>query len=61
MTAHVCDTGEQDRTLCPEPCGTGHVYCTVCGERQDQCALDGVETVDFFAANRIARRASIWD
>ena len=26
-----------DRTICPEPCGMMHYYCTECGEPQDRC------------------------
>lgn len=37
---HQCDTGFQDRILCPEPCGLGHVFCTICGALQDKCVLD---------------------
>lgn len=40
MSEHRCDTGHFDRTLCPEPCGYMHSYCTTCGERQDPCAHD---------------------
>lgn len=35
---HQCDTGNFDRSLCPEPCGYMHSYCTTCGDRQDPCA-----------------------
>jgi hypothetical protein len=35
---HECDTGNFDRTICPEPCGRMHSYCDTCGERQDDCA-----------------------
>ena len=34
---HVCDTGHFSRTICPEPCGMMHYYCTECGEPQDRC------------------------
>lgn len=39
---HVCDTGFFDRTVCPEPCGTMHSYCTHadCGARAETCAHD---------------------
>lgn len=37
---HVHDTGNFDRTICPEPCGAMHSYCAVCGKRQDPCAFD---------------------
>lgn len=40
MMAHVCDTGHFDRTICPEPCGRMHSFCTTCGERQDSCDHD---------------------
>ena len=36
---HDCDSGDFDRTACPYPCDTMHSYCTVCGKRQDDCAL----------------------
>ena len=35
---HHCDTGHFDRTICPEPCGTMHSFCSTCGKRQDACA-----------------------
>lgn len=35
---HTCDTGDFDRTICPEPCGYMHSYCATCGVRQDPCA-----------------------
>lgn len=37
MSEHVCDTGDVDRSFCPEPCGSQHVYCYGCGKRQDHC------------------------
>lgn len=37
---HTCDTGNFDRTLCPEPCDKMHSFCSTCGERQDACAHD---------------------
>lgn len=37
---HRCDTGNFDRTLCPEPCGSMHSFCSTCGVRQDPCAHD---------------------
>lgn len=37
---HVCDWGHFDRTVCPDPCGGMHSYCTVCGRRADPCAHD---------------------
>ena len=37
---HTCDTGDFDRTICPEPCGYMHSYCARCGVRQDPCAHD---------------------
>ena len=40
MTDHVCDAGDFDRSICPEPCGRMHSYCTYCGARQDPCAHD---------------------
>ena len=40
MADHVCDAGDFDRTVCPEPCGMMHSYCTFCGKRQDSCAHD---------------------
>lgn len=36
---HACDSGDFDRVACPEPCGTMHSYCSVCGENQEPCAL----------------------
>jgi hypothetical protein len=36
-TDHDCDTGDFDRTLCPEPCGAMHSYCSTCGRRMDPC------------------------
>ena len=39
---HDCDSGDFDRTACPYPCDTMHSYCTVCGDRQDDCALDAI-------------------
>lgn len=41
-TDHTCDTGNFDRSLCPEPCGLMHSYCDTCGVRQDACAHDDV-------------------
>jgi hypothetical protein len=35
---HECDTGWFDRSICPEPCGVMHSYCTRCGDLQDPCA-----------------------
>jgi hypothetical protein len=32
-----------DRTICPEPCGSMHYYCTECGKRMDGCAHDRQE------------------
>lgn len=40
LPEHNCDTGWFDRVICPEPCGTMHSYCSVCGELQDECTLD---------------------
>lgn len=40
VAGHRCDTGHFDRTVCPEPCGRMHSYCTTCGERHDDCAHD---------------------
>lgn len=37
---HGCDNGDFDRTICPEPCGSMHSYCTRCGARAGACALD---------------------
>lgn len=37
---HACDSGYFDRTVCPEPCGTMHSYCSACGIRQDGCVHD---------------------
>lgn len=42
MSDHRCDTGNFDRTICPEPCGRMHSYCDTCGERQDRCAHDAM-------------------
>ena len=36
-TGHDCDSGVFDRTLCPEPCGWMHSYCSICGDPQDEC------------------------
>lgn len=38
VEAHICDTGHFDRTVCPEPCGAMHSYCSTCGARADHCA-----------------------
>jgi hypothetical protein len=40
VTPHVCDSGNFDRTICPDPCGMMHSYCATCGKRQDRCAHD---------------------
>ena len=37
---HTCDAGHFDRTICPEPCGSMHFYCSGCGARQDVCTHD---------------------
>lgn len=37
---HECDSGNFDRSVCPDPCGAMHSYCVQCGERQDPCAHD---------------------
>lgn len=37
--SHECDSGDFDRTICPEPCGTMHSYCSTCGKCQDACDL----------------------
>lgn len=29
-----------DRSICPDPCGSMHYYCTDCGKRMGRCALD---------------------
>lgn len=39
---HECNSGYFDRTICPEPCGMMHYYCTVCGARDDTCVHDEV-------------------
>lgn len=39
---HVCDSGHFDRTVCPEPCGYMHSFCSICGRRADACAHDRV-------------------
>lgn len=36
--AHVCDSGDFDRTVCG--CGAMHSYCGTCGKRADECNLD---------------------
>jgi hypothetical protein len=38
MASDECDSGDFDRTVCPEPCGAMHSYCTGCGSRADECA-----------------------
>jgi hypothetical protein len=38
VTPHVCDSGNFDRTICPDPCGAMHSFCDTCGQRQDPCA-----------------------
>lgn len=38
MSTHDCDSGDFDRTVCAEPCGMMHSYCTTCGARADACA-----------------------
>jgi len=38
---HRCDSGDFDRTIRPEPCGSMHFFCGTCGTRQDECAHDG--------------------
>lgn len=40
---HTCDTGYFDRTICPEPCGMMHSFCTACGKRADSCAHHGAD------------------
>ncbi len=35
-----------DRSICPEPCGSMHYYCTDCGMRMGRCALDYVPKGD---------------
>lgn len=30
-----------DRTICPEPCGMQHSYCTDCGDRFEPCRFAG--------------------
>jgi hypothetical protein len=40
VTPHVCDSGNFDRSICPDPCGMMHSYCATCGKRQDRCAHD---------------------
>src|SRR5690625_733787 len=37
-TAHECDSGDFDRTICG--CGAMHSYCTGCGTRQDDCRAE---------------------
>ena len=44
MSEHRCDTGHFDRSICPEPCGTMHSFCSTCGERQDACAHEADST-----------------
>lgn len=36
-----CDHSDNwfDRSICPEPCGMMHTYCTLCGDTLDYCAL----------------------
>lgn len=40
-TVHVCTEWWFDRTICPEPCGTMHYYCTECGAQDHPCAVTG--------------------
>ncbi|GAB2733674.1 hypothetical protein [Nocardioides pakistanensis] len=46
LTGHACDTGRFDRSVCPEPCGAMHSFCTLCGARQGPCPLQGSAPVD---------------
>lgn len=34
---HVCNDQGQDRSLCPEPCGRNHLFCSACGRQADPC------------------------
>lgn len=43
-TPHVCDSGFFDRSICPDPCGLMHSFCTVCGNRADTCVHDTAPT-----------------
>lgn len=47
IPAHVCDSGDFDRSICPDPCGAMHSYCDTCGKRQDPCAHDTREVTDW--------------
>lgn len=40
MSDHECDSGHFDRTVCAEPCGAMHSFCSICGKRADRCAGD---------------------
>lgn len=41
---HVCDDLETDWAVCAPPwCQKVHHFCTTCGERQDDCALDDLD------------------
>ena len=42
---HTCDAGHFDRTICPEPCGTMHSYCSTCGSLQDECPNVGLALI----------------
>lgn len=35
---HFCDSGDFDRSICPEPCNTMHSFCALCGQLMDHCA-----------------------
>lgn len=37
MTEHICDAGHFDRSICPEPCGMMHSYCSICDRMMDYC------------------------
>jgi hypothetical protein len=41
----VCAHGDTwfSRTLCSEPCGNMHTYCTECGACLDHCANENVD------------------
>ena len=37
MAEHICDAGHFDRSICPEPCGMMHSYCSICDRMMDYC------------------------
>lgn len=37
MAEHICDAGYFDRSICPEPCGMMHSYCSICDRMMGDC------------------------